>query len=146
MHICQQVATPMEVSSLMYLMIGTRPDLAFAVSTLLALMTEDYCSAEARASSRSDTVIQTGVNDSRFASRRADTFSCWPEALWLSRLLYNVHGDAKPKPITIHTDNSGSIATAQSTSINQRNKHVDIQYHFVRDNVASGKMMLEYIS
>eukprot|EP00171_Calliarthron_tuberculosum_P022796 IDg22796t1 len=165
MHICKPVATPMEASknntlsllsgaqdlagdvsyrqavcSLMYLMVDTRPDLAFAVGLLFG---------------GSQSLVPVGYSDSdweRFLETRNSTsgyvlmLAGGAEALWLSQLLSNVHGDAKPKPITIHIDNSGSIATAQSTSVNQRNKHVDIQYHFVRDNVASGKVMLEYVS
>eukprot|EP00171_Calliarthron_tuberculosum_P020616 IDg20616t1 len=88
--------------------------------------------------SRKQTVVATSSCKAEYIASCLAT----KEALWISRLLSNVHGDAKPKPITIHIDKSRSIATAQSTSVNQRNKHVDIQYHFVRDNVASGKVML----
>eukprot|EP00171_Calliarthron_tuberculosum_P021395 IDg21395t1 len=46
---------------------------------------------------------------------------------------------------TIFIDNSGAISTAQNTSLNQRKKHVDIQYHFVRDCVAAKKVIFKHV-
>eukprot|EP00171_Calliarthron_tuberculosum_P016967 IDg16967t1 len=152
-------------------MIGTRSDLAFAVGKLTQHCEKPLAShwtavkrvlryisgthsqiderirfllAGGAVSWRSgkQTVVATSSCEAEYIASCLAT----KEELWLSRILSNIHGDAKPKPVTIHIDNSGSIATAQSTSVNQRNEHVNNQYHFVRDNVTSGKVILEYVS
>eukprot|EP00171_Calliarthron_tuberculosum_P017580 IDg17580t1 len=159
MQICKPVATPMETSknNPLSLFSGAQ-DLAgdSLVPVVYSDSDWDGCLETGKSASgyvfvlaggavswrsRKQTVVVTSSCEAKYIA------SCLAskEALWLSRLLSNVHGDAKPKPITIHIDNSECIATAQSTSINPRNKHYDIQYHFVRDNVASGKVMLEYV-
>eukprot|EP00171_Calliarthron_tuberculosum_P008729 IDg8729t1 len=61
------------------------------------------------------------------------------------RLLLNVHGNEKPKPIKNRINSIGFIATVQSTSDSHCNKHVDIHYYFVREKIASGKVLLEYV-
>ena len=37
-------------------------------------------------------------------------------------------------------DNDGAIDTAYNASINQKNKHIDIVHHFVRDCISQGKV------
>lgn len=222
MHNSKPVATPMQTSvkqslfpgdqdpsddvpyrqavgSLMYLMVGTRQDLAFVVRKL-----SQYCEKPLKPhwisvkrvllyiSGTRNRGIQYGASQSLAIVRYSDsdwggcletrkttsgnvfmlaggavswrshkqtvvaTSSCeaeyiasclaTKEALWLSRLYCDVHGLANLKTVTIRIDNSGSISTAQNTSINQRNKHVDIQYHFVRDCVTAKKVIFEYLS
>ena len=54
------------------------------------------------------------------------------EAIWLSRLHVDMLNLRNSKCIELRNDNSGAIATAENAVINQRNKHVDLKYHFVR--------------
>jgi len=65
------------------------------------------------------------------------------ESIWLSRLLCDLRNQDQPKIAALGVDNDGSIDTAQNTAINQRNKHIDLQYHFVRDAVQSKRIRLE---
>ena len=44
----------------------------------------------------------------------------------------------------IYTDNQGAIALAHNPEHHARTKHVDIQYHFVRNCVEDGTTRLEY--
>ena len=44
----------------------------------------------------------------------------------------------------IYTDNQGAIALAHNPQHHARTKHVDIQYHFVRDCVEDGTTRLKY--
>ena len=46
------------------------------------------------------------------------------------------------KCIEIRSDNSGAIATEENLGVNQRNKHIDLKYHFVRDCYEKGKTQL----
>ena len=43
-------------------------------------------------------------------------------------------------------DNQGSIALAKNPQYHKRTKHIDIRYHFVREKVEDGQVILEYIS
>ena len=47
-------------------------------------------------------------------------------------------------PNIIYTDNQGAIALAHNPEHHARTKHVDIQYHFVRNCVEDGTTRLEY--
>ena len=52
------------------------------------------------------------------------------EAIWLSRLVAD-------QIVDICVDNDGAIVSAENASVNTRNKHIDINRHFVRDSVQS---------
>ncbi len=49
-------------------------------------------------------------------------------------------GFEKPKSIKVFADNQGAIDSGKNQAITQRNKHIYIQYHYVRDVVALGKV------
>ncbi len=46
----------------------------------------------------------------------------------------------KPKPINVFTNNQGFIDSGKNKDIIQRRKHADIQYYYVRDVLALGKI------
>uniref|UniRef100_A0AAV1UZ49 Copia protein n=1 Tax=Peronospora matthiolae TaxID=2874970 RepID=A0AAV1UZ49_9STRA len=46
--------------------------------------------------------------------------------------------------IKMYEDNQGSIALAKNPEFHKRTKHIDIRYHFVREKVESGEVVLEY--
>ena len=65
------------------------------------------------------------------------------EALWLQQLtsdLFNTHA----KAMTIFEDNQSTIALAKSQHTHGRTKHVDIKYHFIRDEVEAGRIKISY--
>ena len=47
--------------------------------------------------------------------------------------------------IIVHVDNQGVIALARNPVFHDRSKHIDIQYHYTRELVKSGKIELEYL-
>ena len=65
------------------------------------------------------------------------------ESLWIQRLLDKL-GRTAENPNIIYTDNQGAIALAHNPEHHARTKHVDIQYHFVRNCVEDGTTRLEY--
>lgn len=71
--------------------------------------------------------------------------SACQEAVWLQRLLTDIHGDVG-KPITIKEDNQGAIAIAKNPVGHKRTKHIDIRYHFVREQVQKGVIEIEYLN
>lgn len=70
------------------------------------------------------------------------------EAIWICRLLteldmeYGLPG----KPVLIMADNQGAIALAKDPRFHSRTKHIDIQWHFVRDQVETGAVAFEWIA
>ena len=67
------------------------------------------------------------------------------EQIWLLRFLREIGYDISSQNI-IYTDNQGAIALAHNPEHHARTKHIDIQYHFVRNCVEDGTTRLEYCS
>lgn len=69
------------------------------------------------------------------------------EAVWLSRLLSELDvGFGLPKPpVLIKADNQGAIALTQDPRFHSRTKHIDIQWHFVRDQVETGAVKFQWV-
>lgn len=51
-----------------------------------------------------------------------------------------------PGPITIHCDSQGAIALSKNPEHHDRSKHIDIVYHWVRQQQAEGVIRLEYLN
>ena len=65
------------------------------------------------------------------------------EALWLRQLL----SDLKNKPTSptlILEDNQAAICLAKNPQFHGHAKHIDIKYHFVREQVANGNIAVKY--
>ena len=67
------------------------------------------------------------------------------EVIWLRRLLTNVRVPPGG-PIVIHEDNQGAIAMTKNPVGHARTKHIDIHYHFLREGVQNGVIILKYIA
>ena len=172
------------IRSLMYLMIGFRPDLVFsivklsqhcqnpsknhwtAVKSLLRQVsgTHDFgilfdgtqsteipgfseadwagCKTTRNSTSGADFLIaggavswrskkQTCVATSKCEAEYIASSDATKEAIWLSRLVADLTLPTQLRIVDICEDNDGAIASAENASVNTRNKHVDIKYHFV---------------
>ena len=67
------------------------------------------------------------------------------EAIWLRRLLTDV-GESLEDLIVINEDNQKAIAMAENPVGHARTKHIDIRYHFVREGVQDGAIILKYVA
>ena len=69
------------------------------------------------------------------------------EAFWLQKLLADLklYSFDPSMPIPIFVDSTGAIKTGQNFIENDWIKHFDIHYHFVRDEVSSGRICLSYV-
>ena len=47
--------------------------------------------------------------------------------------------------VVINADNQGSIALTRNPVFHDRSKHIDIQYHFARDLIRAGRISLNYV-
>lgn len=187
------------VGSLMYLMMGTRPDLAYPVSKLsqfLAKPRRSHLEAAIRTLryvkstrnhkltyGRPSNLELVGYSDADYAkdiqtrrstsgyvfllnsaaiswkSQRQRTTAlstaeaeymalaeAVKEAVWLRNFVHSIlkRGEKPPTPITIREDNKAAIDIANNPVDHQRTKHIDIRYHFTREKVKSGDIVLEH--
>eukprot|EP00171_Calliarthron_tuberculosum_P021771 IDg21771t1 len=92
--------------------------------------------------SKKQTVVATSSCEAEYIS----VCSATKEAIWLSKLLSCLQGKVNAAPMKILVDNQGAIASAHNWSINARNKHIDIRYHFVREAVLANQVNISYCS
>jgi hypothetical protein len=66
------------------------------------------------------------------------------EATYLKQLLFDI-GIDQSKPITIYEDNQSCIAMARNPINHSRTKHINIRFHYVREQVKKETIKLEYL-
>jgi len=71
----------------------------------------------------------------------AATSTC--QSSWLSNIMTQI-GFNLDVPITIYVDNVSAINLAKNPIFHQISKHIDIRYHFLRDQVGKNMIKLEY--
>ena len=69
--------------------------------------------------------------------------SCYAQSLWIKYQLedYGIKLDKMP----IMCDNKSAICLSKNSVLHSRTKHIDIQYHFIKEHVLNGDIMLDYI-
>ncbi len=53
---------------------------------------------------------------------------------------------ASPSIPILHCDNQSAIALAQNDVNHSRSKHIDLRHHFIRDEIAAGRISLKWVS
>jgi hypothetical protein len=66
------------------------------------------------------------------------------EVMWLQQLLEEVHCKVK-QPTEVFIDNQSAIAIAKDDVQHERTKHINIKYHFVKEEVKNENIKLIYI-
>lgn len=69
------------------------------------------------------------------------TMTC--EVIWLRRLLHDAREEKKEVSV-IKCDNHSSIKLANNPVFHKNTKHIDTQFHFVREKVYSKEIFIEY--
>ena len=113
-------------------------------------------------SSKRQTTVALSTTESEYMSLTQAA----KEALWLRLLLTELQQINQPNLsvkvrkdnlaahsvlnatglITIFGDNKSSIALAQNPEFHQRTKHIDIQHHFIRDEVTNKRVELTFVN
>jgi hypothetical protein len=65
------------------------------------------------------------------------------EAIWLRGGLSEL-GFEQKLPTLIHEDNQGCIALVRNPVNHERTKHIDVRFHFIRDSVEKGLVIIRY--
>eukprot|EP00171_Calliarthron_tuberculosum_P022613 IDg22613t1 len=90
--------------------------------------------------SKKQTVVATSSCEAEYIA----SCSIAKEAIWLSRLLAEIENNSIVPETAILMDNQGAISSSKNLSINSRNKHIDIRYHYVREAVAKRHINIQY--
>ncbi|PKU68977.1 Retrovirus-related Pol polyprotein from transposon TNT 1-94 [Dendrobium catenatum] len=67
------------------------------------------------------------------------------EVIWLRRLATELNL-LQPAPTIIYCDNTSAMAIAKNPVFHARTKHIEIDYHFIHQQISSGHIALEHIS
>ena len=66
------------------------------------------------------------------------------EALWLRSLFFELNIQDLNYPTRILVDNEGSVSLAKNPLLSDCSKHIDIQHHFIQEQVFSHEIYLSY--
>lgn len=66
------------------------------------------------------------------------------EAIYLRNLINEIHGGFNC--ITVYNDNQGANKLCYNPVFHERSKHIDIRYHFIRDNIEKGIVKVDYLN
>ena len=92
-----------------------------------------------------NTKRQASVAASSTEAEYMALFEAVKEALWLRSLAASIKIKIS-EPIIIYEDNNGCISIANNPTSHKRSKHIDIKYHFSREQVEKNVITLEHIS
>jgi hypothetical protein len=67
------------------------------------------------------------------------------EATWLRNLFMEL-GYTQNEPTLIYGDNESSLAIARNIQYHKQTKHFDIKNHFIRDQIKSNTIILQYLN
>eukprot|EP00253_Pinus_taeda_P022328 PITA_22328 len=149
------------VGSLMYLT-TTRPDIMFAISLISRFMERpkeghcDWAGSVDDWKSKSGYVFHMGSEAISWASKKqpivalsigeakyvvATVVAC--QAIWMRRMLRSL-GQEQAKGTMIFCDNSSAIALSKNYVFSKRTKHIDTRFHYIRELVSNGEIVLQH--
>lgn len=67
------------------------------------------------------------------------------QAIWLQRVLSCI-ADVELGPIILYVDNRSAVDLAKNPVFHGRSKHIDLRYHFIRDCVEKGLIIIRHVS
>ncbi|KAL8122119.1 hypothetical protein AgCh_018748 [Apium graveolens] len=83
--------------------------------------------------------VLTGYSDSGHVATAA---AC--QAIWLWNVLKQITGETI-EPVVIYIDKKSAIDLSKNTTFYGRNKHIDVRYHFIRECVERGEIMVKHV-
>lgn len=72
----------------------------------------------------------------------ATTAAC--QALWLRNLLAEMM-NKEPRAVKLYVDNKSAIALMKNPVFHGRSKHIDTRFHFIRECIEEGQIIVDYV-
>ncbi|GJQ89436.1 ribonuclease H-like domain-containing protein [Tanacetum coccineum] len=126
-------------------------------SQLIAYSDADWAGCPATRRSTSGYCVFLGDNLLTWSSKRQDTLSCSSveaeyrrvanavaETSWIRNLLRELHAPLFTATL-VYYDNVSAVYMSANPVQHQRNKHIEIDIHFVRDKVAAGHVRVFHV-
>ena len=66
------------------------------------------------------------------------------QVVWLCQLLGELTG-IEAHPAALMVDNQPTITLAKNLVLHDRSKHIDVKFHFLRDCVDGGQIVIEFV-
>eukprot|EP00253_Pinus_taeda_P023494 PITA_23494 len=139
------------VGSLMYLT-ATRPDIMYAFSLISRFMERPkeahwqaakrilrYVKGAISWASKKQSIVALSTAKAEYVA--ATTAAC--QAVWMRRMLRSL-GQEQEKATMIFCDNSSAIALSKNSVFHKRTKHIDTRFHYIRELVNNGEIVLEH--
>ena len=90
---------------------------------------------------------QTYVALSMMVSKYVACAAAVQEAVWLKRFLQRQGITAySEEAVTLYSDSTAALAYAKDPKYHGKSKHIEIKYHFIRDMVMRGEVVMKHIS
>ena len=90
--------------------------------------------------SRRQPCVATSTTEAEYIAA-SDTST---EAVWIRRILPDLQQRHRG-PITILCDNQSAIQLTKNPDQRQKTKHIDVYYHYIREQQGRGKIDLKYV-
>ncbi|GAA0167003.1 hypothetical protein LIER_22032 [Lithospermum erythrorhizon] len=141
------------VGRLLYLSF-TRPDLSFAVLVLSQFMHEprwcdsDWAGCPLTRRSMSRWIVFLGQSPVSWKSKKQVTvsrYSAEVELKWLKRFLRCL-GVSHDRPMSLLCDSQSALYLAQNPVFHERMKHIEVDYHFLRDAILDSTICMSHVS
>jgi hypothetical protein len=90
--------------------------------------------------------LQSIVTTSTCEAEYVSASDAAKEVLWLSKLLCEI--SSKFKKLTLHVDNQSALSLMRlhHAGTSGRTKHIDVNYHFLRDRVIRGDLDVDFVA
>ena len=92
-------------------------------------------------SARKQTTVSRSITEAEYKAVANTT----AEVMWIQTLLYEL-GIQTPQAAKLWCDNIGAKYISANPVFHARTKHIEVDYHFVRERVARRLLEIEYIS
>ena len=68
------------------------------------------------------------------------------EIMWIQLVVKEMIGHKLQSPITLYSDNNGSIALSKNPEFHAYTKYINIKYHFIIQLVSKSITIIKYLS
>jgi hypothetical protein len=91
--------------------------------------------------SKKQTCVATSSNEAEYIAASEASREAW----WISRLMEDMQLLPSPAPLPFYMDNKGAIDLTTALTGTKRSKHIDIRFHYTRDMVQQGILVVRQI-